>query len=55
MFCELLQEEVDDELCTKCWHDQIKEIANEYEANKLLVGAPRTVTHEDCKRENCNE
>lgn len=52
MFCELLQVKVTVEVCDKCWHDQMEELAKEYEANRLLVGEPRTITHDDCKKEN---
>lgn len=52
MFCELLQAEVTAEECAKCWRDQMEEITREYEANRLLVGQPRTITHEACKKEN---
>ncbi len=51
-FCELLQEEVTDEACAKCWQDQMGELAKEFEVHRLLVGEPRTITHEDCKKEN---
>lgn len=51
-FCELLQEEITDEVCTKCWQDQMEELAKEYEANRLTIGKPRTIEHSDCKREN---
>lgn len=54
MFCELLQEKVTAEECTKCWQDQMEELAREYEAHRLTVGKPRTITHEDCKKENVN-
>lgn len=52
MQCELLQEEVTDEECNKCWDEQMKELAKEYEAHRLLIGEPQTITHEDCKKEN---
>jgi len=55
MFCELLQEEVTAEECAKCWQDQMEELAKEYEARRLLVGGPRTITHQECKDENLIE
>lgn len=54
-FCELLQAEVTNEECTKCWKEQMSELAKEYEANRLLVGGPRTITREECKDENLIE
>lgn len=52
MFCELLQETVTDGACDKCWADQMEELAKEFEVHRLLVGGPRTITHDECKREN---
>lgn len=52
MFCELLQEEVTDEECTKCWDEQMQELVKEFAGCCLLVGKPRTIAHEDCKKEN---
>lgn len=52
MFCEMLQEEITDEVCTQCWKDLMIELTREWEANRLLVGAPQTITREDCKKEN---
>lgn len=60
MWCELLNEEVTAEACAECWDSQMKELAEEFEARRLLVGKPRTITHNDCTKENilkgeCNE
>ena len=52
MFCELLQEKVNDEQCKQCWEATMDELAREYEANRLFVGKPRTITHEICRTEN---
>lgn len=54
MFCELLQEELTTEECTKCWQDQMEELAKEFEEHSLLLtGGPIcTITHAECKREN---
>lgn len=54
-FCELLQVEITDEECAKCWQDQMAELAREYEAHRLTVGEPRTIIHEDCKKENITD
>ncbi len=55
MFCELLQEELEAEECTECWKTQMNELAKEGEANRLIVGKPRTITHQECKDENIIE
>ncbi len=52
MFCELLQEDITDEACTTCWDEQMYELAKEYMAHRLVADVPRTITHEDCKKEN---
>lgn len=52
MYCELLQAQITESECTKCWEDQQEEIAKEFEVRSLFCDKPRTITHEMCRTEN---